>query len=211
MYVRVRSEAVDAMAPTLLGDYRSPYTGARGADNPTVFAGFVVSNSETGCGAFTITPRLVVQICNNGMTLTADALRAIHLGTRLEQGPIRWTTDTQHRATELVTAQARDAVNAFLNVDYVRRQIAQLERHAVAPIADPAAAVEHVSCQLRFTEDQQATILAHFIKGGDSSAGGVLHAVTSAAQTLTDADTAHDMENLAVRAMHLAATTPTRH
>ena len=45
-----------------------------------VFAGWVLSNSETGCGAFTITPRLVVHVCRNGMTITKDALRAVHLG-----------------------------------------------------------------------------------------------------------------------------------
>ena len=58
MYVRVRCEAVQVLAPALLSDYRSPFTGARGADNPVVFAGFVVANSETGCGAATVTPRL---------------------------------------------------------------------------------------------------------------------------------------------------------
>jgi hypothetical protein len=35
----------------LLAGYRSPFTGASGADNPVVFAGFVITNSETGCGA----------------------------------------------------------------------------------------------------------------------------------------------------------------
>jgi hypothetical protein len=51
MYVRVRCEAVQVLAPALLADYRSPFTAAAGADNPVVFAGFVVANSETGCGA----------------------------------------------------------------------------------------------------------------------------------------------------------------
>lgn len=32
-----------------------------------------------------------------------------------------------------------------------------------------------------------------------------MHAVTSVAQTLDDADTAHDMEAQALRALHLAA------
>jgi hypothetical protein len=66
MYVRVVCEEVRALAPALLGGYRSPFTGAAGADCPVVFAGFVISNSETGCGAFTLTPRLVVQVCGNG-------------------------------------------------------------------------------------------------------------------------------------------------
>jgi len=32
-----------------------------------------------------------------------------------------------------------------------------------------------------------------------------MHAVTSVAQTLTDADAAHELESTAVQAMHLAA------
>jgi hypothetical protein len=56
MHVRVRCEAVQVLAPALLSDYKSPFTGARGADNPVVFAGFAVANSETGCGACTVTP-----------------------------------------------------------------------------------------------------------------------------------------------------------
>nr|NIR37278.1 DUF932 domain-containing protein [Actinomycetota bacterium]NIS31750.1 DUF932 domain-containing protein [Actinomycetota bacterium]NIU66850.1 DUF932 domain-containing protein [Actinomycetota bacterium]NIW28650.1 DUF932 domain-containing protein [Actinomycetota bacterium]NIX21112.1 DUF932 domain-containing protein [Actinomycetota bacterium] len=60
MYVKVHSPAVAALAPDLLAGYRSPYSGAEGADNPTVFAGFVLSNSETGGGAFTLVPQIVV-------------------------------------------------------------------------------------------------------------------------------------------------------
>ena len=56
MYVRVVCEQVRALAPALLAGYRSPFTGAAGADNPVVFAGFVITNSETGCGAFTPDP-----------------------------------------------------------------------------------------------------------------------------------------------------------
>ncbi len=70
MYVRGVCEQVATLAPALLAGYRSPFTGAAGADNPVVFAGFVISNSETGCGALTLTPRLVVQVCRNGMTIT---------------------------------------------------------------------------------------------------------------------------------------------
>ncbi len=62
-----------------------------------------------------------------------------------------------------------------------------------------------MSARLRFTDDQQRDILAHFIRGGDLTAGGVMHAVTSVAQTLDDADTAHEMESLALRALEAAA------
>ena len=47
--------------------------------------------------------------------------------------------------------------------------------------------------------------MAHFIRGGDLTAGGILHAVTSAAQAQADADTAHEMEAAGLRALEIAA------
>jgi len=205
MYVRVVSPAIQALAPRLLAGYRSPFTGQSGADSPVVFAGWVLSNSETGCGAFTITPRLVVQICRNGMTITKDALRAVHLGGRLDGGVIRWSTDTQQRNLDLITAQARDAVTTFLDTTYVEKKIAEMSEAAGQPVADPQETIEIVAQRLKFTDDQQKTILNHFIRGGDLTAGGVMHAVTSTAQTLPNADAAHEMEAQALPALQLAA------
>ena len=205
MYVRVVSDAVSALAPALLGDYRSPFTGAAGADNPVVFGGLVISNSETGCGAFTLTPRLVVQICDNGMTITKDALRNVHLGGRMDEGVIRWSQDTRQRNLDLVTGQARDAVTTFLDTSYVQRKISEITAAAGVPVSDPENAIKVVAQRLRFSEEQQRDILVHFIRGADLSAGGVMHAVTSVAQTIEDADTAYEMEGQALTAMQVAA------
>jgi hypothetical protein len=67
MYVVVKCDAISAYAPSLLANYTSPFSGARGCENPVVHAGFVISNSETGAGRTAITPRLTVQICDNGL------------------------------------------------------------------------------------------------------------------------------------------------
>jgi hypothetical protein len=206
MYVRVVCEQVRALAPALLAGYRSPFTGAAGADNPVVFAGFVITNSETGCGAFSLIPRLVVEICRNGMTMSRDAMRAVHLGERLDEGIVSWSDNTKDKTLALITAKTTDAVAAFLEPGYVERAVRQIEKEAGHPVADPAEAVRAVSQRLRFTDAQQADILSHFIRGGDVTAGGVMHAVTSVAQTIPDADTAHDMEAAALRALEIAAT-----
>ena len=205
MYVRVRAPEVQALAPALLERYRSPFSGASGADNPTVFAGLVLSNSETGGGAFTIVPRLTVQVCSNGMTINRDAVRAIHLGEKLDEGVIRWSEDTQRKNLELITAKARDAVSTFLDVDYMTGVIRRLEETAGTPVSDAPAVVEAVAKKLSFSKEQTAGVLDHFIKGADLTAGGVMHAVTSFAQTITDADVAADFEAAGVRAMELAA------
>ncbi|MEK6442998.1 hypothetical protein [Pseudonocardia sp. T1-2H] len=58
---------------------------------------------------------------------------------------------------------------------------------------------------LRFTGEQQDASPDHLISGGDRTAGGVLHAVTSAAQLITDADATYEREAQGLRAMSLAA------
>ena len=205
MYVRVVCEQVAVLAPALLAGYRSPFTGASGADNPVVFAGFVITNSETGCGAFTLTPRLVVQVCRNGMTLTRDALRSVHLGERLEEGTVTWSDNTRDKTLALITAKTTDAVTAYLDPGYVTRALRAIEADAGHPVTDPQEAIRVVSQRLRFTDTQQHDILSYFIRGGDVTAGGVMHAITAAAQTQDDADTAHEMESAALRALDIAA------
>jgi hypothetical protein len=225
MIVRVSTPDIAVHAPKLLDGYRSPFGGhdvgggwtpegvanaSRGegqaveGGGQTVFAGFVVSNSDTGGSAFNITPRLVVKVCNNGLTITADALRKVHLGAKLDDGVVKVSDETERRNLALITSQATDAVRTFLDVDYVTAAVAKLEADAGEPVADAQAVITTVSKRLGFTEAEQAAIMGHFIKGGQLTAGGVMQAVTSAAQTLPDGDAAWDLEQKGVAAMHEA-------
>ncbi len=205
MYVRVSAPEVLAYAPALLRGYRSPFSGESGADNPIVESGFVISNSEVGGGAFSIVPRIKVRVCSNGMTITKDALRQVHLGGKLEEGTIEWSQDTGDKALALVQAKTRDAVKTFLNREYVEAKIAEMTEAAGVRVAKPAETLKVLGKKLQFDEDTVDGILDHFIRGGDTTSGGVMHAVTSFAQTVEDADTAADLEANAWRAMELAA------
>lgn len=129
----------------------------------------------------------------------------MHLGGRLAEGVIDWSADTQAKSLQLVTAKARDAVTRFLDPRYVTRVIEGMERDAGTPVDRPQEMIALVSQQLRFSDEQQDAILSHFIKGGSLTAGGVMHAVTSVAQTLDDADAAHDLESRALKVLQLAA------
>ena len=193
MTVRVSAPEVYAYAPELLKGYRSPFTGASGDDNPVVFAGFILSNSETGGGAFSINPQITVQVCDNGMTITKDALKQVHLGGRLEEGVIKWGEDTQNKALELIQAKTRDAVSTFLDVDYVQRTITRLEAKAGTPV-ETVDAVRDITKALKFTDTQIDGILGYFIQGGQMSLGGVVNAVTAYSQTVEDPDDAYDLD-----------------
>ncbi len=229
LYARVVAPQIRAYAPGLLAGYRSPFGGqayipgrtwtpeqARQAAareghgytpgaEPVLFAGFVVANSEVGEGAWTVTPRIVAEICGNGLQIVADVARAVHLGSRHEEGVVRYTADTAEKELALITARARDAVATFLSPDYLLAKVCEIERKAGAQVSHPEETVRQVARAARFSDELADAILAHFIRGGQLTAGGVMQAVTSVAQTLDDADTASDLEAQALRVMELAA------
>jgi hypothetical protein len=203
MYVRVTAPQIQALAPELLKGYRSPFTGESGTDNPVVFAGFEIRNSEVGCGAFSIVPVVTVQVCSNGMTFTKEAFRKVHLGGKLDHGVIVASAETRRKNVELIKAQTKDAVRAFLNPEYVAGKVAELERQAGIEVTAPEKQVKAVCRKLSFTDVEADGILGHFVKGGQLNAAGVMNAITSFSQTLDSADRARVLDDAAVESMAL--------
>lgn len=228
MVVRVTAPGVAIHAPELLRDYRNPFgdgervpggwtpeqvaraAGIEGmgyapGTEPIVFAGFQITNSETGGGAFSITPRLEVMVCRNGLTIVADATREIHLGAKLDAGMIEWSDETRWANAAMVHAQTKDVVRRFLSPDYVQSKVTELEKNAGIPVkpSDAPVVVQSVGKALSWTASEQSSILDYFMAGGQYTAGGVMQAATAAAQDLPG-DAAYDMEAQAVRVLHLA-------
>lgn len=206
MYVRVESEAVAVQARTLLRGYRSPFDGRSGDELPMISAGFVITNSEVGAGAYTITPRAVIQVCSNGLTQTHDVMRAVHLGGKQDEGVVNWSGQTQRKTLELITSKTADAVTTFLSREYIEAKVNDMEAAAGKTLDEPTKTIEHVTKSLSIATETKDRILAHFIRGGQMTAGGVMQAITSTAQTLTDADHAATLEALAIPALTTAAT-----
>jgi hypothetical protein len=205
MYVQLRSPEITALAPELLRGYRSPFTGDSGDKLPVVSAGLVLRNSEVGDGAWSLAPQIVVQVCTNGMTVTRDAVRAVHVGSKLDDGVIRWSQDTATKNVELVVAKTRDAVASFLSPEYLNGAVARLEAKAGAPVGKAQDTITAVVKRLGFAQSHIDGILDHFIKGGQVTAGGVAQAFTSYSQTIDDADVAHEMDAKAIEAMEFVA------
>ena len=205
MYVRINAPAVRGYAPDLFKGYRAVTTGDNGDSNPWVEAGITIRNSEVGDGAFVIVPTLTALVCRNGMTMTKDAMRAVHLGARQEEGIIRWSDETQAKTLELITLKAADAVATFMDVDYVNATLSALAEKAGKPLDGPLdKAVKAVAKKLAFGEEATEGVLDHFMRGGQFTAGGVMHAVTSYSQQIADADDAYALEDLGVRALEVA-------
>ena len=212
MYVVVDAPEIQGYGWKLLEGYRSPYgngsgTGHGGTDAenlPIISAGLLITNSETGGGATKITPRLKVRACSNGLQITQDAMRQVHLGAKLSEGEVEWSADTRQAANVLAKKQAADAVRSFLSVTYVEKVIAKLEAEADVPVKDVAATIEVVSKEQGYTQEESSSILNFFIDGGQRTAGGVMQAITAAVQQIEDPDRAFEIESGALDAMAVA-------
>ncbi|MFF5291869.1 hypothetical protein [Paractinoplanes globisporus] len=207
MYVRFVSPEIHVMAPQLLRNYRSPFDGRRGSDLPIISAGFLLTNSETGYGRYTLAPYLRVEVCQNGQTIDHAKIGRTHVGARITDtdGIITASERTIARWLDLIREQTTDAVRAYLDVNFLTRAVHDLERAAGIAVPKPQDTIKIVAQQLRYTQQQQDDILAHFIQGADPTAGGVMQAVTSLARSTSDADTAFQLESSATRALRVAA------
>jgi hypothetical protein len=206
MSVEIVVPEIEVLATELLRGYRNPFGSdferwrgiadreglGYGGEEPVVWAGFKITNSETGGGAFTITPQAKVKVCANGLTLSNDVVRAVHLGGRLETGVVNWSAETQRQNLELIKAKTRDAVATFIDIDYMTAAIAKITEKAMVEVGSDEVKV--ITKRAKFTEPEQDMILDFFIRGGQTTRGGIMQAVTAASQMVDDADQAHDME-----------------
>ena len=170
-----------------------------------VFAGFVVSNSDVGGGARTITPEIEVEVCGNRLTLTFVADRKIHLGTDKQEGVIEWSDETLQKELELIAKQTEDAVVQYTSQEFLNENVAKIEALAGKTVKEPETVIKEVSKLIGFNQSEADEILKHFYMGGNMKAGGVAQAITSVSQTLGNADRAYEMDAKAFRAMELVA------
>jgi hypothetical protein len=226
--MRVRFEFPDrnATAPGLAGGYRSPFDGGAvtragafdqmrqqyGAhhifsdkDAPMAFLGFDLRNSETGGGAYTLSPVVEIVKCTNGWTLTKEGIRKVHLGARLQQGNVQASAETARRAGALVVSETTDAVSQWLSEGWLEGQIAALTDKASKEITSASTTVPAIVTGLGFSDDEAKGVLDLFILSGQPTAGGIANAVSAFAQTVEDVDRAYEIELATVPALEAAA------
>lgn len=226
--MRVRFEFPDrnALAPGLLDGYRPPFDGGKvrragafdelrqqyGAhhifsekDAPVAFIGFDFRNSETGGGAYTLTPVIEMVRCTNGWVERKEGIRKVHLGSRLSEGLVKPSLDTLRKAGELVASETKDAVNQWLQEGYLEGLITKRTEQAKVQIDSPTETVPVVTASLGFTPEEQKGVLDMFILSGQPTAGGLANAVSAYAQTVEDVDRAYEIELRTVDALEAAA------
>jgi len=189
--LRIMLPSVELLVPELLEGYRSPWLD-RSEVPPVLWAGVEISNSETGRGAFTIQPRAEFLVCRNGLTRTADAIRQVHLGGRMDEGVVEWSDETRRLNVDLLSSKVADAVGQFASVDYLRGL-----RDEVAPAAAvPADAdtIHQVSAAHGLSDEETNSVMNAFLRSGQPTLLGVAQAVSAVAQEAEEGDRQADLE-----------------
>lgn len=192
MYLKITCPEVEVQATEMLKNYRKSYAAGTG-----VISGFIVQNSEIGCGSFQIQPRAVVLACKNGLVNTKDSFRRVHLGAKLDELDFYKNDAVKNANRKLVKEQVKHAVTKFLSKDYLTSLVNTFTELGNKEIEAPiAGVVEVVSKTYGFSEEKKKSLLDHFIRGGDTRRIGMVNAVTELAQTFEDADDRNDTENI---------------
>lgn len=196
MYVRFIAKDIQQESTALLKNYRLPDGGK--STGHAICTGFILSNSETGNGTYTIAPRMMVLACQNGMIITKDAFKRTHLGGKMEEfSEIKWSEQTQERNLELIVSQTKDAVRTFCSQEYLGRVIEKLEESS-SPLEYPVDAVRNVCKEFSYSEEKSKSILDYFIKSSDLSSFGITQAITYYAHDKAGADEQFEMEKQSV-------------
>ena len=179
-YMRFVCPDVEVEAPDLLKNYRVP-DGTTGSNG--IISGFVISNSETGNGKFSISPRAIVLACRNGMIFKNDAFQKTHLGSKMEEySTIDWSEETRQKNYDLVISQVKDAIKHFASQEFLGAKIHELLEKGNKELVYPIEAMKNVTKSLAISDEKESSILNYFVKSGDTNAFGLTQALTYFAQ-----------------------------
>lgn len=185
---------------------RAEVTGSRRVGD-IVEAGIMVTNSEIGLGAVSVTPFMNFLACLNGMVLNKQGLRAAHLGTRLDVDDSianLLADDTRATLDRGVLLKVRDTVRALLSPNAHQSRVDAMSRQTQEKISgNPAASIELLASEFVMPETERASVLRHLIEGGDLSRFGLMNAVTRTAEDAESYDRATEIEALGGRLLEM--------
>lgn len=168
-----------------------------------VCAGLAFSNSEVGSGGVNIQPMIFTLRCKNGAIVADMAIRAIHLGRKLEldeASEAMLSDRTRALEDKALMSKITDTVHAITDRSTFDEALAKFK--LAAGIEIPTAALNGTKVLARrigVTEPEADGIMGHLLAGKDLTLWGLSSAVTRYAQDVDDYDRATEMERLGAR------------
>ena len=177
---------IQAVSPKVEGEVKK---------GDVVQAGVVISNSEVGHGAVSVSPMVYRLVCLNGMICADGRFRAFHVGRATDDNAALWADDTRKADDSAVLLKVRDMVSAAVDAVRFSERVEKMKALTEGRIVgNPVKAVEVLAQKIGANESEGAAMLRALIEGGDLSAWGLLNAVTAQAHTATTYDRGVELE-----------------
>lgn len=177
--------------------------------NDVVEAGVLITNSEIGHGAVSITPMIHRLVCLNGMVVNDARYRRSHVGARADQteGVYSMLSDEAIRADDrAILLKVRDMVRGSFDEVIFKRHVEKMrEATETERMNNPNEAVERLSQKAGILESEKPSILKHLIEGADLTKYGAVNAITRAAQDVEDYDRSTELEQIGGAVLDLPA------
>ncbi|MDE2165835.1 MAG: DUF932 domain-containing protein [Alphaproteobacteria bacterium] len=171
-----------------------------------VEAGVMISNSEVGLGAVTVSPFALFLTCLNG-AVREGGKRWNHIGRHaaVTENPYLLISDETKAADDRAQLlMVRDTLKSALNAEMFDRWLDKVQGTTGRRLeGDVGKAVEVLANSLSLTKDEQSSVLRHLIEGGDLSQYGLFNAVTRTAEDSASYDRATELETLGGRVIEL--------
>jgi len=183
MYLHVVAPEIHIEATELLDKYLADREHA--VLNNGIISGLVICNSEVGLSRFEVSARAQILRCKNGLHDRNASFKRTHLGARMDEGFVEWSSETKQKNYNLIISQVKDAVKTYLSTDYLGKLTTKLLKYKEHTIEHPAQVIEQVSNTLMVPTSHREQILKHFLRSGDESTFGMMNAFTMEAQKMT--------------------------
>lgn len=159
-----------------------------------VQAGGIISNSEVGCGSASVSGLLWRLICLNGMK-TTEQFRRHHVGRQVDDSEELWADDTRAADDKAILLKVRDMVRAVVDETRFRANLDKMKGLTEGKITGSVEkVVEVLAAKVGANETERSGILRSLIEGADTSAWGLLNAVTAQSHTAKSYDRAVELE-----------------
>lgn len=172
-----------------------------------VQSGIVISNSEIGQGALSVTPLIYRLVCSNGLVAPDYGQRKHHIGrvtVSAENGYELFTDETLRADDQAFWLKTRDIVRAAATPVTFKKIVAVLKHATREWVEQPVKAVEELSNVLSFSQAETDSILKHFLQDADFSRWGLANAITRTAEDTNEYDRASELEEAGWKTLSLS-------
>ena len=173
--------------------------------------GVIISNSEVGSGAINVKPFIDRCVCNNGLIIADNSMRATHL-TSSQADEKLWSMLSDQNKTDdnrLLLQKVKDVVEHTADRKNFEMQVDRLKEADGVIIHKPQEAVKVLKQTFNFTEMEHDAILNNLLNRVDEVAGNghtkwtLANAVTHLAHETNDYDKGIEYEVIGNKILNL--------